>query len=147
MGLEQYLDEIIDPTIADLQANPTSRRHAFLACVVTFHAIDYLAYSGEMSNSRNFREKFRKASPEFAVVDRVAHAFKHVSAGHPNALRNQPIASDDVIPRPPAFFGVAVWGLSRCGDTVGGVTLNRERGVDLLSTVKKAVEFIRSHLL
>jgi hypothetical protein len=41
--LERYLDEIAEP-IKDFEAHPTSVRHAFLACVVVFHGIDYLAY-------------------------------------------------------------------------------------------------------
>jgi len=41
--LERYLGEVVEPTIKDLEANRTSVRHAFLACVVTFHAVDDLA--------------------------------------------------------------------------------------------------------
>ena len=45
--LEWYLGEIVDPTLKDFEDNPSSRRHAFLACVVAFcHAVDYLAYPG-----------------------------------------------------------------------------------------------------
>jgi hypothetical protein len=72
--LMRYLDEIVDPTIKDFESNPTSVRHAFLACVVAFHAIDYLAYPRK---SRGLRQKFGKESPEFSVIDHVAHAFKH----------------------------------------------------------------------
>jgi hypothetical protein len=32
--LERYLKEMVQPTVDDFEANPTSRRHAFLACVV-----------------------------------------------------------------------------------------------------------------
>jgi hypothetical protein len=42
-NLERYVDEIVAPTINDFEENPTSVRHAFLGCVATFHAIDYLA--------------------------------------------------------------------------------------------------------
>jgi hypothetical protein len=41
--LERYLGEVVEPTINELKANRASVRHAFLACVVTFHAVDYLA--------------------------------------------------------------------------------------------------------
>jgi hypothetical protein len=42
--LESYLDAIAEPTIKDFEDNPTSVRHAFLACVEVFHGIDYSAY-------------------------------------------------------------------------------------------------------
>jgi hypothetical protein len=74
------MTEIVEPTISDFEANPTSVRHAFLACVVTFHSIDYVP-----KKSANRRKLFRKESPEFATVDRIAHAFKHVETG-PGAL-------------------------------------------------------------
>jgi hypothetical protein len=36
--------KILEPAIADFERNPTSVRFAFMACVVTFHAVDYLAH-------------------------------------------------------------------------------------------------------
>jgi hypothetical protein len=90
------------------------------------------------------REQFRKDSAEFGIVDRVAHAFKHVKAGHPNARANKPLACGEVIPRPPGRWGEMVWDLSRWDDPVGGVTLDQERSVDLLATVKAAAGFIRA---
>ena len=135
--LERYLDEIVEPTIEDLRQNPTSVRHAFLACVVVFHSIDYLTFP---KSSRGVRQKFRIQSREFAVVEHVAHAFKHVAAGKPARPH---LTASEVIRRPPAFWGVMEWGLSRWGDPTGGVTLDRARDVDLLETVTRATEFFR----
>ena len=42
--LELYLCDFVEPTIAEFEKNPASVRHAFVACVVTFHAVDYLAH-------------------------------------------------------------------------------------------------------
>jgi hypothetical protein len=39
---KRYLDDIVEPTITDFENNPTSVRHAFLACVATFHTVDYI---------------------------------------------------------------------------------------------------------
>jgi hypothetical protein len=136
--LERYLDEIVDPTIKDFEQNPTSVRHAFLACVVTFHAIDYLAYPRK---SRTLRQQFQKASPDFAHVDEVAHAFKHVAVG---GRGNPKLRAHEVISRPPFIWGVGVWGKSRWGG--GGVTLDREPDVDLLEVVKRAAAFLRHQL-
>ena len=69
MEIERYFEQIVDPTIADLEANPTSVRHAFLAAVVVFHAIDYL-------DANSYRKQFREDNADFALVDRIAHAFQ-----------------------------------------------------------------------
>ena len=38
--LQQYLDIIVEPTFRDFERNPKSIRHAYLACVAAYHAID-----------------------------------------------------------------------------------------------------------
>jgi hypothetical protein len=73
MEIERYFEQIVDPTIADFEANPTSVRHAFLAAVVVFHAIDYLPR--ETASSSSLRNRFRNECADFAIVDRIAHAF------------------------------------------------------------------------
>src|SRR5260370_37390903 len=79
--LDRYLVEIVDPIVKEFEDNADSRRHAFIACVAVFHAIDYLAYP---SSSRTLRETFRRESSDFGIVDEVAHAFNHVATGKPN---------------------------------------------------------------
>jgi hypothetical protein len=134
--LETYLVEIVDPTLQDFENNPTSRRHAFLACVATCHAVDYLAFP---TDPRTLRQQFEQQSPAFKLVNDVGHAFKHVVQGP----RSQPrMNQSEVISRPPASWGVAVWGVSRWGDASGGVTLETDRNVDLLGTVRIAVAFL-----
>jgi hypothetical protein len=145
MEIERYLETIVDPTIDDLESHPTSVRYAFLACVAVFHSLDYLAHS-ESSEKQNRRSLFRKQSADFATVDRVAHAFKHVEAGHPAATDNQPLKTEGVIKRPPAYWDNALWDLSHWDDATGGVTLADDRQLDLLSTLKRAVAFIRTQI-
>src|SRR5271165_6375857 len=142
--LESYLDEIVEPTIADFEANPTSRRHAFLACVATFHSVDYLAHPGKRKPN-SLSQKFNKQSADFALVDRIAHAFKHVVSGHAASPQKPPLKATEVIARPPGYWGTTmVWGLSRWGDAVGGVTLDEEREIDLLDVLKRTVVFLRT---
>ena len=136
--LERYLNEVVDPTIKDFEEHPTSVRHAFIACVATFHAIDYLAHP---RSSRGLRQRFRIQSSDFALVDHVAHAFKHVIAGDHTKPR---LTAADVISRPPAIWGDMVWDLSRWDDPVGGVTLDSDRNIDLLGVVKRTAAFMRS---
>jgi hypothetical protein len=68
MNGERYFKQIVEPTIADFEANPTSVRHAFLAALAVFHSIDYLA----PGRSAGLRTAFRKQSADFAIVDRIA---------------------------------------------------------------------------
>lgn len=95
--------------------------------MVAFHAIDYLAHP---SSSRSIRNRFRLESREFAIVDLVAHAFKHVTTSGLD-----PSQASEVISRPGAAFDQAVFDLSRWDDPIGGVTLDDDRTVDLLSVV------------
>lgn len=136
IDLVHYIEAIVQPTIKDFEDHPTSVRHAFLACLVTFHCIDHLAFPNV--RPATLRQQFRTQSPDFTVVDRVAHAVKHVAAG---PRGNPSLRVGDVISRPPAFWGEMVWDLSRWDDAIGGVTLNEEREIDLLEAAKNTVKF------
>ena len=138
--LERYLDEIVEPTIKDLESNRTSVRHTFLACIVVFHAVDYLAFP---KRSRTLREQYNRESRAFAIVDDIAHAFKHVVTGN---RANPDLAASEIISRPPAYWGVATWDLSRWDDPVGGVTLDKAREVDVYDAVVEATAFLRGKL-
>jgi hypothetical protein len=142
MDVDRYFEQIVDPTIADFEANPTSVRHAFLAAVVVFHAIDYIAFPKKSATLRG--ALFRKHA-DFATVDRIAHAFKHVATGHADSPNNPPLPASQVIARPPMYWGKSgAYGLSRYNDPVGGVTLDGDRHLDVLSAIKRAAEFLRS---
>jgi hypothetical protein len=107
-----------------------------VACVATFHAVDYLAYP---RTSRGLRQEFGKASPDFELVDHVAHAFKHVISGNPQKPN---LKSDEVIKRRGAFqAGV----FDPLAFDVGAVTLVDRPAVNLLRSVKQAVQFLRNY--
>lgn len=77
--LARYLEIIVDPTFDDFENNSGSIRHAYLACVAIFHAVDRTA---EESKKRPavIRQAWRKESTEFNLVDILAHHFKHVQS-------------------------------------------------------------------
>ena len=141
---EQYLAEIVEPTIRDFEQNPRSLRHAFLAAVTVYHTIDYL-YGGPKQAS-NPRKTFRDESKTFGIVERVAHAFKHVQFGNKEEPKSRPLDVKGVITRPPGAIGEFAIGVSRIGDSVGGVTLDENVEIDILDTVNDAVIFLRSKL-
>jgi hypothetical protein len=135
----RFLTEIVDPTVKEFAANPGSARQAFLACVVTLHSVDYLAYDRKLSKApkgalRAIQEQFCKQSPDFKLVDEVAHAFKHVVSTRRPDRR---LKSEEVIRR---------GGFSRDFSSdfdVIRVTIKGHPEVDLLETVKRAVIFLR----
>ena len=132
--LERYLDKFVTATVADFERNPSSVRHGFLACVVIFHAVDYRAYP---KPSAGLRQRWRNSSADFALVDKVAHAFKHVAT--PNPFRPELLA-ENVRGRPPAIPGMMVPGLSVIGDPIGAVIVE---GKNLLEVVRRSVFFLR----
>jgi hypothetical protein len=131
--LVRYLKGVVEPTVEEFRRNPSSVRHGFLACVAAFHAIDYLAYP---QPSRGLRQRYRRASPEFALVDEIAHAFKHVESSL-NGLK-----ANEVVSRPPGLLGSIVFNEYAFNDTDRRVTLKRNRNVNLLEVVQTAVEFL-----
>ncbi len=141
-SVETYIAEIIEPTIADFAANPSSRRHGFLACVVTYHIVDYI---DGPKQSRSYRDQFCRYSIDFRNVDIIAHAFKH-SSNETRKFGANPLHADDVTRRSPAKWGQGVFGESRWGDSLGAVTISPSNEIDLLVTVRTALEFAKQQL-
>ena len=75
---EEYMRRIVEPTIDEMAANRASMRHAIIACLATFHALDYLAGSRRRAVVRG---EFRRLSPAFAAIDRIAHGAGRNSPG------------------------------------------------------------------
>ena len=78
MTPEEYMRDIMQPTIKELVQNRTSKRHAFLACVVTYHMIDYLCGKRRKAVLRG---EYRVQSAAFAAVDRIAHGRTEAQSG------------------------------------------------------------------
>jgi hypothetical protein len=95
--LARYLELIVDPTFDDFCSNRDSIRHAYLACVAIFHAVDRAAEEQGIRGA-NLRQNWCKESVEFKLVDVLAHHFKHVQS------------SDEKIPstRPGLPIGLAL---------------------------------------
>src|ERR1700730_14628059 len=144
MDAARYIAEIVEPTIKDFETNPTSVRHAFLACVASYHCIAYLC---DAESEASLRQEFRETSKDFALVDRLAHAMKHARTVHERSKHIQPLDAADVTSRPPAFWGVAAWDLSRWDDPDRGVTVKAEVEVDILDALRGALEFLRGKLV
>src|SRR3954471_21172674 len=97
IDLERYVIDFVDPTIDDFAKNPTSVRHAFLACVAAFHGVDYLAWPDD---SGKLRSHLRR-DEDFRIVDDVAHAFKHVATSR---RPNKGLRASEVVSRPSGAF-------------------------------------------
>ena len=127
--LTDYLRQIVEPTLDDFKRNPASVRHAFLACVATYHAIDRVSYP---KNAGNLRKKWRGKSSDFFTVDIVAHNFKHVRISDQRAPNR-------VIAAWPAMLGSM--GLND--------TMLNDSGVDvgyLIGVLERAINFLRTEI-
>ncbi|MGD0634099.1 MAG: hypothetical protein ABSA13_07460 [Beijerinckiaceae bacterium] len=140
MDASAYLNEIVLPTIAEFEKNAWSKRRTFLACVVTFHTLDYMPKN---KGQKSLRKTFRDTSPNFAAIDRIAHAVKHVHSGSDKDRVNMPLHVSEVLVRPPAIAGRMMAGRSRCGDPRGAVLM---AGVDVLQAVQECVVFLRAEI-
>jgi hypothetical protein len=104
-ALTRYIESIVEPTFADFKRNRDSVRHAFLACVAVYHAIDRASQDSGISRG-NLRKEWGKTL-EFKLVDVVAHHFKHVQS------------SDEKVSAKKSGIPIAfVLGLSDTGDTM-----------------------------
>jgi hypothetical protein len=139
----RYLNDIVEPTVGDFRNDPSSVRHAFLACVAIDHAVDYLAYPGdpakwdsaEHRKSRAaVREQFRGLNEHFRLASDVANAFKHVK-------NRWGLEVFEVYQRPPAVAGVMEVGNSLAGDEAGAVIVDDQ---NLLHVIESALQFLRS---
>lgn len=75
--LDRYIEVIVEPAFLDFQRNPGSFRHAYLACLVTYHAIDRAAYPARPGN---LLKEWKKEWRDFAFIEQVALHFKHVES-------------------------------------------------------------------
>jgi hypothetical protein len=75
--LARYLEVIVEPTFSEFTRNRTSVRHAFLSCVVVYHAVDRASYPEKPGN---LLREWRKKSRDFKLVEIVANHFKHVKS-------------------------------------------------------------------
>jgi hypothetical protein len=91
--LARYLELIVDPTFDEFHVKRDVRL-AFLVSVAIFHSVDRVAEeTGERPAS--LRQKWRRESLEFNLVDILAHHLKHVRSSDerisPSARRGIPI--------------------------------------------------------
>jgi len=147
-----YFDEIVAPTIADFETNFTSRRHAYLACAALVHTLDYIAFADGKPRSKRvgvLRQQFAK-NRHFLIVDRVAHAFKHVHSDGQTSIRNggDKVTGLDVghmmvIPRESNWSPTET---IRRLNMIPVSVMTADGPVDLLATLHEAAAFIRERI-
>jgi hypothetical protein len=121
MTPEEYMRDIMQPTVKDLVQNRASKRHAFLACVVTYHMIDYLCGKRRKAVLRG---EYRAQSAAFAAVDRIAHGRAEAQSGRVQS---------------PSRVGEISLDLAAFAE--GEARLAGE-GTDILALVKEAADFL-----
>lgn len=142
MDAYEYLSTIVAPTIKEYALDRASVRRGFLACVTTFHTIDYMAGS---KRPRVIRDEVRRECPSFVLIDRVAHAFKHASTGREGGSID-PLKPEWVQSRPPAILGEMLLGASILGDGVGDLNIGGAAGTDLYQELLKVQAYFEARL-
>lgn len=117
-----FLAEILLPTVLEFRAEPRSRRHAYLAAIVTVALTDHLKKAGETGIEATMRAATGSA---FDVVRGVANGDKHVRTDGRHVVA---FAAGEDYDVPPSTFGSFVFGFSPFGDTVGGRAITTETG-------------------
>jgi hypothetical protein len=132
MTPEEYMREILGPTIKDLFQNRASKRHAFLACVATYHTIDYLCGKRRKAVLRG---EYRAQSAAFAAVDRIAHGRADAQPGPKRSALRVAETPDSA-----AAFAEANAGINALGDARAAKPPSE--GADILAIVNEAADFL-----
>jgi hypothetical protein len=127
-ALARYLDLIVEPTVEQFERNERSIRHAYLACVATYHAVDRASYP---ERPYEVAEDWRQRSDAFALVEIVALDFKHVKS-----TKNK--APPGAIPVGGALYGDMDFNYHMLNDTGELAALH-----NLVFVVRDAVTFLR----
>lgn len=128
MTPEEYMREVLEPTIKDLVQNRASKRHAFLACVATYHTIDYLCGKRRKTVLRG---EYRAQSAAFAAVDRIAHGRADAQPGPKRS---------EALPDSSAAFAEGNSKINAPGDARAARL--RGEGADILAIVNEAADFL-----
>lgn len=138
-----FATEIVVPTVRDFRDNRRSRRHAYLACIVTYQLKDFLEKEGV--DVEGAMKTFGRSN-SFEAVRAVCTAAKHKEFAGDRYPDNIPFIAGEDYDRPPAYYGEAVFGLSRYGDAHGGREIARNLGgLDLYQCVKTVLSTYKLH--
>ena len=131
-AMRKYIEEMVDPTFEEFGRNVNSPRHAFLACVAAFHAIDRAAESDETAA---LIEMWHNESFEFYVMDMICHHLKHTKSKQEKD--EVPAGS---IPLAKMVFGTGLKAKSTDRQTLldGGIALH-----SLLYLTRDAIQFLK----
>jgi hypothetical protein len=101
----EYFRELVEPTIAEFEANPASVRHAYAACVFAYHFADVVAVHTGRSKTQ-VRKELAGIAAEFWTVEGVATVAKHLEATRTTV---RPKAEDTHLGQAAAFADGAYW--------------------------------------
>ena len=104
---------------------------------MTFHTVDYLA--GKRRKAV-LRAEYRRQSPAFAAVDRIAHAVKDKRSGDWRSA----LHVEEARAQPSTTVGERTSGKNAFGG-LRGATVGKERA-DVLELVNAAADFLRSKI-
>jgi hypothetical protein len=122
----EYFHELVEPTIAEFEANPASVRHAYAACMFAYHFADAVAVHAGRSKSQ-VRKELAALATEFWTVEGIATVAKHLEA---TTTPVKPRIGDTHLGQAAAFASGAYWasGASWAGMPTAGRLQARQGG-------------------
>ncbi|MEG6510197.1 hypothetical protein V6C03_14600 [Methyloligella sp. 2.7D] len=122
----RYYEQIVKPTVEDFVKSNRDLRLGMLACMATFHVVDYVFQNRILDakkadqEARRFCDKMQKQNNNaFEIVRGFALASKHCRLSRTDSL--QGFDSGRTRPTYPSIAGVMRTGATYIGDTEGGL--------------------------
>jgi hypothetical protein len=141
----EYFRELVEPTIAEFEANPTSVRRAYAACVFAYHFADTVHVHTGRSKTQ-VRKELAALAAEFWTVEGVATVAKHLEAARTTV---KPKVEDTHLGQAAAFASGAYWasGASWAGmPTVVRTRNDTGHPVDVLHCIRATKQALATYL-
>lgn len=134
MNSYTFASEIVIPTVKEALADRENRRRVYVASIVTYHLVDYIAREVERERAAVCAAMRGVCEPEFDVVQGICHGTKHAGSG-----RGFRFSPGQDLPVPAFAFGVpgAGWNEGRWGKA--GLSVERNGAESLLDTCIQVV--------
>jgi hypothetical protein len=88
MTPQEYVEEIVLPTLREFKVSRRSRRLAYLSCMAVFHIKDHLKKAGQT----HIEDQMRKATGHwFDVVRAICNGAKHFQTDTTHPMHFEPV--------------------------------------------------------
>ena len=126
MSPSEYASHIVLPTVREFLSVLDDTRRAYLACIATFHLVDYVARAENVKASQIAKNMQKESGDDFDIVEGICNGSKHCGRDW-GEYRHLP-GSETALG--PISYGSGFYGKGRYGGLPG--LLVQHRGKDFL---------------